>query len=88
MAQVAVRRALELSEGDEVVCSAGDASYDVRVMSRQVALEHARALVRQHARREGSAVDRLMVERRRDAGRKAGNLGRRRRRVPSPPPER
>lgn len=82
---VAVRRELEVRDGDEIVFAAGDSPHEVRLMSRTAALERARALVREHTRREGSAVDRLLDERRRDAASEAGDLGRPRRRTARAP---
>jgi AbrB family looped-hinge helix DNA binding protein len=77
----AVRRELELRDGDEVVFTAGDAPRQVRIMSRQAALTYAQSLVRKHARRTGSAVEELLAERREDAAREqaAGEARSRRR---------
>jgi AbrB family looped-hinge helix DNA binding protein len=70
-----VRRELELRDGDEVVFTAGDAPREVRMMPRRAALAHAQALVREHTRRGGSAVDDLLAERREEAAREAVEPG-------------
>src|SRR5207237_724106 len=64
-----VRRELELRDGDELTFVSGETPGEVRLVSRRAAVKRAQALVRQYARREGSAVDELLAERRRDAER-------------------
>lgn len=63
----AVRRELDLRDGDEVVFTASDAPGEVTMLPRSRALAQAQRLVRQHTRNRGSAVDDLSAERRREA---------------------
>ena len=62
-----VRRELELRDGDELTFVSGETPGEVRLVSRRAAVRRAQALVRQYALRDGSAVDELLAERRRDA---------------------
>ena len=66
-----VRRELELRDGDELIFVSGETPGEVRLISRRAAVKRAQALVRRYTRREGSAVDELLAERRRDAEREA-----------------
>ena len=64
-----VRRELELRDGDELTFISGDVAGEVRVVSRRAAVKRAQELVRHYTTRTTSAVDELLAERRRDAGR-------------------
>jgi bifunctional DNA-binding transcriptional regulator/antitoxin component of YhaV-PrlF toxin-antitoxin module len=66
---VAVRRELDLRDGDELTFTAGDSPGEMRVASRRAGLKRAQALVAEFSTRGGSAVDDLLRERREDARR-------------------
>ena len=66
----AIRRELELREGDEVVFAAAEPG-EVRLIPRRSAVRMAQALVRQSIPGERSLVDVLLSERSADAQRDA-----------------
>ena len=71
---VAVRRELELREGDELTFTSTEIPGEVRIASRRSGLKRAQALVEQFSRKGGSAVDDLLRQRREDAKREGAAL--------------
>lgn len=69
------RRALGLSEGDEVIVGIEDDA--LRITTRRAAIRRARAIVSRYVPEEISLVDELLADRREEAAREAvGEAGR------------
>lgn len=68
----AIRTALELREGDEVVFTAGTSSDEIRMMPRRAAVRQGQAIVRDHIPEDRKLVEELLRTRRREAAREGG----------------